>query len=168
MTRALCLLLMVVCGGWSAYGLHHFWDVVQQASAQAAGLSYVPVRSLADIDGPSLLMVSICVAIAFVEPLTFWVLGGTQPTTSVEKTAPANVRSINPSRRRTGQRALAAVAAAAIAAGTLPAGVPDAAATSVSEHGNSMGFPRSHASGSHGRSRSEDCLPASMSGMARS
>lgn len=118
--RALCLVLMVVCGGWSAYGLHHFWDVVQLASSSAAGQSYVPVRSFDDIDGPALLMIVICVAIAFVEPLTFWVLGGTPAPRQLEA---ANVERLDPSRRRAGRRAATAVMAAALAVGTLPSAV---------------------------------------------
>ncbi len=118
--RALCLVLMIVCGGWSAYGLHHFWDVVQLAAASAAGQSYVPVRSFDDIDGPALLMIIICVAIAFVEPLTFWVLGGTPAPRQLDA---ANVERLDPSRRRAGRRATTAVMAAALAVGTLPSAV---------------------------------------------
>jgi hypothetical protein len=118
--RALCLVLMVVCGGWSAYGLHHFWDVVQLAAAEASGQVYVPVRRLEDIDGPAALMMTICVAIAFVEPLTFWVLGGT-PAPRQEQ--PSNVEQFDPARRRAGRRA-SALAATAIALGAVPLALP--------------------------------------------
>ena len=78
--RALCVVLMIVCGCLSAYGLHHFWDVTQAAAAEAVGQTYVPVRTIEDIDGPTALLMAIFVAIAFVEPLTFWVLGAQDAT----------------------------------------------------------------------------------------
>ncbi len=131
--RTLCLVLMVVCGGWSAYGLHHFWDVVQLAAADAAGQTYVPVRSLEDIDGPAMLMMAICVAIAFVEPLTFWVLGGTPPAPlPAGQVQRSNVEPLDPARRRPRRTAIAVAAAAAIAAGTMPS-VPQASAATVSD-----------------------------------
>lgn len=110
--RALCLVLMVVCGGWSAYGLHHFWDVTQAAAALAEGRVYVPIRSLEDIDGSSALMMAICVAIAFVEPLTFWVLGGSTPrgTVPARREGASNVTSISTSRKSAGRRVAAALA----------------------------------------------------------
>lgn len=129
--RALCLVLMIVCGCWSAYGLHHFWDVVQLAAAEAAGRTYVPIRSLADVDGPAMLMMAICIAIAFVEPLTFWVLGGTAPDPA--QVGRDNVEPLDPSRRRPRRAAVAVAAAAAFAAGTMPATVPQASAATVSD-----------------------------------
>lgn len=131
--RLLCLVLMVVLGGWSAYGLHHFWDVVQLAAAETAGQIYVPVRSFDDIDGPAMLMMGICVAIAFVEPLTFWVLGGTAPEDQPARRATlGNVEPLDQARRRPRRGALAVAAAAAIAAGTL-APVPVANVATVSD-----------------------------------
>ena len=55
-------------------------------------------------------MIIICVAIAFVEPLTFWVLGGTPAPRQLDA---ANVERLDPSRRRAGRRAATAVMAAA-------------------------------------------------------
>ncbi|MBI1186486.1 MAG: hypothetical protein GC206_04025 [Alphaproteobacteria bacterium] len=132
--RALCLILMIVCGGWSAYGLHHFWDVTQAAAATAEGRVYVPVRSLEDVDGPAALMMAICVAIAFVEPLTFWVLGGTSAApVAVGRAERGKVERLDQSRGRPRSAALAVAAAAAMATGALPAPVSDARSAPVSD-----------------------------------
>lgn len=122
--RALCLALMVVCGGWSAYGLHHFWDVVQLAASRASGQTYVPVQSLDQLSGTQALMIAICVAIAFVEPLTFWVLGGSDVP---RQSSGTNVERLDP-KRGSQRRATAALAAAALTIGTGALAVPTNAA----------------------------------------
>jgi hypothetical protein len=67
---------MVAFGAASAVGLEHFWEVCDAAAAARSGTPYVPIHSLADIDGADLPRIAVSVAIAFAEPLTYWILGG--------------------------------------------------------------------------------------------
>jgi hypothetical protein len=80
---------------------------------------------------PAALMMAICVAIAFVEPLTFWVLSGTTAPAPIGSNKVSNIARLDQTRGRSRRTAAGIAAAAAIAVGTLGAPVPDASASPI-------------------------------------